>query len=420
MAQEFEAAPAQPEVKESPAKTAAWLPVEGVVVAPALDPDKVCEVIGQAGVVAEVDWYEDTSHLLGLNVLVNSHEQVAVLDPQLQLVAGPKVTELVELLAAFFKADVSIGEKSADHVPAGAVFPKVTKPSQEVRVVEVTRMPMASVPFCAAVEGTDLIALELEDNFRAVMHTSNSDDITEGVMMTEAPGLALYSDNGDLRLAGVDKENAPVRHAAGLILHSWLMRTRTLYGSHQEVPPQVAAQVEHLFGDDDTAERLCQLVPSADLEGVGLALKQEGAQGIQTMVQALHLPAGVVSFLKGEISAQEVEGAVVHESRGWANAIGRSVDIMLTEPDSTGNQVWSTYRKIAVEKPWAVRVFASVEASVGATILTLAIRSKSTSPWRKISGVLGALMLFDSVAEVALAKYLGKREERYRKRMVGN
>lgn len=396
-----------------------WKSQEGVVVAPALEPDKVCKALAKAEVIATVDWYKDTPHLLGLNVLINEDGRIATVSSDHQIKAGPKIEELVELLAFMFKADVSIGDKSADLVPENAQFPKVERHSDKVRVVEVTKMPMASVPFCAAVEGTDMVAVELDDDFRAVMYTSDSDDITEGAMVTETPGLALYSDGGDLRLAGVDRENAPVRHAAGLILHSWSMETREVYGSVKEVPASLKAEIENLFGEADAAARLCEFVPRADQALVEKALGQKGEEGMRTMVKALGLPEGIVAFLQGQIEAEEVEGAINHESRGWANAIGRSVDIMLTEPESTGNQFWSTYWKVAVERPWIIQTLASVEASLGATLLAVSLRKRSASIWRRLGIGLGIIMVFDAIAEVALAKYLGVREERHRQRFLG-
>lgn len=400
------------------AESAPWQSQEGVVVAPALEPDKVCQALSKAGVIAKVDWYKDTPHLLGLNVLLDANGKVAVLNNADQVVAGPLVDELVELLAFMFKADVSIGEKSVDLVPENAQFPKVEKHGQEVRVVEVTKMPMASVPFCAAVEGTDMVAVELDDDFRAVMYTSDSDDVTEGAMVTETPGLALYSDGGDLRLAGVDRENNPVRHAAGLILHSWSMETRDVYGTKTDISPTLKTEIDHLFGEDDTASRLCEFVPRADQELVEKALGQKGEEGVRTMVQALGLPEDIVSFLQGKIAAEDVKGAINHESRGWANAIGRSVDIMLTEPESTGNQIWSTYWKVAVERPWIIQTLASIEASLGATLLAVSFRKRSESVWRKLGIGFGLIMVFDAIAEVTLAKYLGMREVRHRERLA--
>jgi hypothetical protein len=60
-----------------------------------------------------------------------------------------------------------------------------------------------------------------------------------------------------------------------------------------------------------------------------------------------------------------------------------------------------------------VRVGAAVEAATGAMLVATAIRtSKPRSGWSKVAGILGSLLIIDSVAEVSLAKLLALRADR--------
>ncbi len=98
-------------------------------------------------------------------------------------------------------------------------------------------------------------------------------------------------------------------------------------------------------------------------------------------------------------------------ARGISNAIGRSVDIMLKEPDSPAQPLWESYHSIAVDRPHLVKYFAGAEAIVGTTLLTFAAQAPRRG-WMKFGGVLGALLLFDSVAELSLSRYLRAKEDR--------
>ena len=62
-----------------------------------------------------------------------------------------------------------------------------------------------------------------------------------------------------------------------------------------------------------------------------------------------------------------------------------------------------------------MRVIASVEAAIGATLVVNAFRSaKPRSGWVKLGGAVGSMMLIDSVAEVMLSKYLIERTKKRR------
>ena len=108
--------------------------------------------------------------------------------------------------------------------------------------------------------------------------------------------------------------------------------------------------------------------------------------------------------------SEDVEGVSVHLARGISNAIGRSVDIMMGQPQSVVKPLWNSYESVAVERPWIIHAAVAAEAIVGAGLLVAAVRSSSPrSGWMRFAGIVGGLMMVDSIAELSLAKHVSKR-----------
>ena len=100
----------------------------------------------------------------------------------------------------------------------------------------------------------------------------------------------------------------------------------------------------------------------------------------------------------------------MHLARGISNAIGRSVDIMLGEPESAVKPLWNSYESVAVQRPWLIHAAVGAEAIIGTGLVVTAARASSPrSGWTRFAGVVGALMLVDSIAELSLAKHVAKR-----------
>lgn len=177
----------------------------------------------------------------------------------------------------------------------------------------------------------------------------------------------------------------------------------------------MAAEAEELVGASADLRRIAEVVPGADVPAAEATAQLHGKLAVASFVRALGVPSQVGDYLRGEFGAEDIPDAEMHYARGISNAIGRSVDKILLDPESAENPVWETYHKVAVERPAIVRVIASVEAAVGATLLANAVRiAKPRSGWAKLGGVVGTLMMVDSVAEVMLSRYLGQRAEKYR------
>ena len=101
-----------------------WTVQEGAMVAAKLDPHAVCHFFREQNIVAEADWFPDTPHLLGVNVLRNQADGLASLDAAGEpLRVGATLPEVVNKLAEEFEADVLIGEYQANKLPADKPMP---------------------------------------------------------------------------------------------------------------------------------------------------------------------------------------------------------------------------------------------------------------------------------------------------------
>ena len=49
-----------------------WTRVEGMMIASQLDPDQVAHVLRESSVLAQLEWFEATPQLLGLNIAVEN------------------------------------------------------------------------------------------------------------------------------------------------------------------------------------------------------------------------------------------------------------------------------------------------------------------------------------------------------------
>ncbi len=387
-----------------------WGRVEGMLIARELDPQEVTADLSSRGVVAQLEWFERSPQLLGVSVAVRDGQVGVLEESETDLTPGPIVADLAESLAERFHAEVRLGEVDADHLPASSGASTDDSAgedeAQTSRVVEIGRTPASSVPLLAALEGIDIADA----------------DLTQGlhVMLAELPPERLGWNFGDLPLVSLSISGDEFQaflvtdeHLEHVVSHNWSMERVLVSGgcSTADLPREIA----DLVGDRNETDAIAGLIPGADADALFAATDLRGAAAVRAVVSALGLPSAVGDFLLGTVALADVSGTDLHLARGISNAIGRSVDIMLTEPDSPGFPIWDAYRTAAIDRPWIVRVGASMEAAVGATLLALAIRAElPRSGWTKFGGFVGSLMIVDSVAELSLAKYLGLREERRR------
>ena len=386
-----------------------WTRVEGMIISRGLDPQDVVDELASREVLAQLEWFERTPQLLGIVVACREGEVASLGTEDTEPRQGVELQALAEDLAVLFDAEVRLGSCAADHLPEGeSPLERATdegEASASSRVVEIGRTPASSVPLLAALEGVDIADIEVADGQRVLLAELPPE--RTGWNFGDVPLVSLSVTDGEFQAFLVtddDPEN--------VVSHNWGMRIQVVPGAHADAAT-VPGSVIALVGDHDDLVSIASHVPGADADAFAAAADLEGVAAVRAAVRALGLGEGVAAFLTGTTPLDQVPGAEVHLARGISNAIGRSVDIMLTEPDSPTYQIWDAYHTTAVKRPWVVRVGASLEAATGATLVALAVRSeKPRSGWTKVGGVLGALMVIDSVAELSLAKYLGIREAR--------
>lgn len=384
-----------------------WTRTEGIIIAEHLDPKAVADFINTTNVVASIDWYERTPNLMGLT-LAKRDDLLAGVNDVDEIVPLVHAEDFALEVAQEFNAEVMVGDVSADAVPDDAeVDSQPQEPTGEPqRIVELVNIPATSIPLAAALLGQDVASIELTDGWHALAYEAEySQHLGD---FGDFPVVTLMVADDEFFASVAEEEDAETPP-----MYNWSMSTRSLAGGHSG--DRVAAEAEELVGASADLRRIAEVVPGADVPAAEATAQLHGKLAVASFVRALGVPSQVGDYLRGEFGAEDIPDAEMHYARGISNAIGRSVDKILLDPESAENPVWETYHKVAVERPAIVRVIASVEAAVGATLLANAVRiAKPRSGWVKLGGVVGTLMMVDSVAEVMLSRYLGQRAEKYR------
>ena len=381
---------------------APWTRVEGMMIASQLDPAEVAQALREKDVLVQLEWFEATPQLLGLNVAVADGCVATITEGSTEAVPGLTVTELAQDLAQRFNAEVRLGSEHADALSQNESQVEDTAPP--VRIVEIGRTPASSVPLLAALEGVDVADIELEDGYRALL--AEIPEEKSGWNFGDLPLVSLTMTDGDLHLYLVTDD-----HLEHVLTYNWGMTVRIVVGSSsvEAVDPAVV----DLVGDRPALREIAAHVPGADVDALLAAQELRGAEAITGVVQALALPHGVAEFLSGTIEASDVEGAVLHAARGISNAIGRSVDIMMTSTEDAQTAIQKAYMAVVSERPWIISTLATLEAAVGASMLVSTVKTpKPRSGWKIFAGVFGGAMLVDAFAEIALARVMRSKFHR--------
>ena len=335
-----------------------WTRIEGMIIGHELDPSVVAGELKERSILAQLEWFPSSPQLLGLNVAIADDRVATVPAGSTEVVPGPAPADLADELAVLFDAEVRIGNASADHLPEGdsplgKVWPSEEEADEAVegtptRIVEIGRTPASSVPLLAALEGVDLGDLELADDHRALLAELPAEK--EGWNFGDLPLVTLSVTDGEFQVFLVTDD-----HLEHIVSHNWGIDAAIVPGGHDKA-------------------------------------------------------GSVAGFLLGTTAAEDVEGVTVHLARGISNAIGRSVDIMMGQPQSVVKPLWNSYESVAVERPWIIHAAVAAEAVIGTSMLVAAVRAPAPrSGWLRFAGIVGGLMLVDSIAELSLAKHVSKR-----------
>lgn len=394
--------------------TQRWNRTEGVLVAPGSTPDDVAARLRERAVVARLEWYPASAHLLSITLLLDAEGRVAVTPPSRGgVVPGAGVSELAEGLARELGADVTIGPASFNALPEGVELPEVSAgPSPMSRTVVVSPLSAYMVPLQATLLERPLaVASAPGIDRRIVMYSGEGAELGAFGWDDESlPAIIFRVDERDITvravLTGEPEDDA---------VYSWSMTSRYVWGGVEEPGPALSALVNEMLTDSTDASLIARAVPDADVEAATAALAVEGVEGLAQMLAALGLPAWVESVLTGRLAPVEVPGVVVHEPRGLSNAVGRSVGLMLADPSVPGSAFWQTYVRAVTETPWLVRAGAALEAGLGGALIGAAIRRRGRTG-RLPGGLIavGALLMVDAVAETSLASWTRHKELRRR------
>lgn len=395
--------------------TSRWNRTDGVVIAPAQDPATLEAALRERGVVARLEWYPATPHLVGLTLLTDSEGRVAVTPPARGgVVPGPRVAELTEDLAHALTGAVTIGPASFDDLGDQELPEPQAPEGASTRSVVISPLSAYTVPLQATLlERSLAVASAPGLDRRIIMYTGEGAELGAFGWDADAlPAVILTADAEDLSVRAVATVEDEEEDEA---IYSWSMTSRYVWGSVDEPGPALRHLVDELLTDSTDASLITASVPGADAEAVTKALEMTGEEGMAAMVTALGLPEWVEQVLTGRLAPAEVPGAVVHEPRGLSNAVGRSLGLALQDPDVPGSQVWRSYVNTVTDMPWVVRAAAAGEAAIGGVLIGKALRR------RKHTGTLptglltsGIALLVDAVTEVSLASWARRKELRRR------
>lgn len=386
-----------------------WNVQEGAMVAAKLDPRTVCQFFREQNIVAEADWFPDTPHLLGVNVLRNQADGLASLDEAEEpLRVGAALPEVVELLAEKFAADVSIGEYHANKLPSDMPLPSRSGDrEQPVRVVEISSMPVSSVPFCAAAEGKTLGCVTLPEGRIALCYETIRADIVEGSLISRIPAVGLYVSAHDQRVVAVTSDE--VADPEKLAIHSWLLQTQVVPGAVENPDPALEEQIREYLGHSSSPNRIAETA-GCDAHQLAQTFKIAGQDGMVRAIEVMGLPAEAAAFLYGRLELEDVPGIEIFHEPGWARAMGHSVDMRILHSDEDAKTPFGILRKLEIEHPTLMKVANVAQMAVGvgligASLIGLAGKKR----FSKLSLLGGVMLSLDGALRFSVIHHMKSR-----------
>lgn len=386
-----------------------WNVQEGAMVAAKLDPRTVCQFFREQNIVAEADWFPDTPHLLGVNVLRNQADGLASLDEAEEpLRVGAALPEVVELLAEKFAADVSIGEYHANKLPSDMPLPSRSGDrEQPVRVVEISSMPVSSVPFCAAAEGKTLGCVTLPEGRIALCYETIRADIVEGSLISRIPAVGLYVSAHDQRVVAVTSDE--VADPEKLAIHSWLLQTQVVPGAVENPDPALEEQIREYLGHSSSPNRIAETA-GCDAHQLAQTFKIAGQDGMVRAIEVMGLPAEAAAFLYGRLELEDVPGIEIFHEPGWARAMGHSVDMRILHSDEDAKTLFGILRKLEIEHPTLMKVANVAQMAVGVGLIGAGlIGLAGKKRFSKLSLLGGVMLSLDGALRFSVIHHMKSR-----------
>lgn len=392
-----------------------WEKVEGMVIAPTLDPNELAKELVAENVIATLAWYDASPQLVGITVAADGDSIATISKRGKHVKPGASLTEVAQRIAEKFSAEVRLGDVQVDNfVEAEEVAAAEALDEDEakkvavlpIRVAEISATPSSAIPLLAAFEGVDLAELPHDEDRRLLL--SQIPGNRSGWAFGDAPVVRLTM-QGDEFHAHFMPEDDP----EAVITYNWGMNELVVAGGkgwEKDTPEEVV----DLVGSRSDILAIHDAVPGSDAEAAVEATKLRGAAAVTHFVRALGLDPQVGEFLLGWLSLEQVGGATIHHARGVSNAIGRSVDILLNErraQKETG--FWDFYTEIVRSKPWLVPTVAVGEVALAAGLLIGGRRVNGVrSAGARWATAAGVLLLIDAVSDTTLARLTARKMER--------
>lgn len=398
-----------PSVDANADPVVSWNVQEGAMVAAKLDPIAVCQFFQEQNIVAEADWFPDTPHLLGINMLRNQADGLASLDEADEpLRVGAALPEVVEKLAEKFEADVLIGEYHANKLPADKPMPSRNADStQRVRVVEISQMPVSSVPFCAASEGKTLGCISLPEGRIALFYETIRADLVEGSLISRIPALGLYVSDHDQRIVAVTSDESA--DPEKLAIHSWLLQNQVVPGAVENPDPVLLEAVREYLGHSSSPKHIAETA-GCDAEQLAETFKIPGQDGMVRAIEVLGLPAEAAAFLYGRLELEDVPGIEIFHEPGWAAAMGHSVDMRILHSDEDAKTPFGILRKLEVEHPTLMKAANIAQLVVGVCLLGAGLVGVAGKKrFSKLSLLGGAMLSLDGGLRSSVIHHMKNR-----------
>ena len=259
-----------------------WTRIEGMIIGHELDPSAVAGELKKRAILAQIEWFPSSPQLLGLNVAVADERVATVPAGATTVVPGPTPAELADELAILFKAEVRIGNASADHLPEGdsplgKVWPSDEETTEATeakptRIVEIGRTPASSVPLLAALEGVDLGDLELADDHRALLAELPAEK--EGWNFGDLPLVTLSVTDGEFQVFLVTDD-----HLEHIVSHNWGMDAAIVPGGHNKAQ-DLPGEIIDLVGDRLDLLAIARAVPGADADALWASVATTGEESV--------------------------------------------------------------------------------------------------------------------------------------------
>lgn len=381
-----------------------WERFHGLMLSNSIDKTKLADFFRARGIVAELVWDPKTSYTVGLRLATREGAVGTLAEGATEFTAGPTLQQLADDLAQTFQAEVRLGQARADawtDKDSGKLDVleegETTGEPLPVRLVEIGTTPSSAVPVLAAVEGVPLAELEIGEGKRALLAEvpASRPESTFG----DLPVVTLRMEGGALKSALI-KDDDPDSAAR----YDWGLQRVLVVGEAGTNKP-APEFVQRLVGARAVIEEIHDAVPGIDVEGAYQAATHRGQRSVREFVAALGLPQDVAEFLLGTLQLRDVMGARISEAGSIRSAIGRSVEKTL-EGEGKPVPLWQSYTRMALNHPYLMQAYSSVEAISGTALVALSRMKGDLRPFvRRTAATVGALFLIDSMVQTALSRY---------------